>query len=246
MVWAAAGVASAALVTGVHSSMEGKKGAKKQARKMAPMHQLQMQTAQRNNQIANRLDELATKMLEGAPISPAEENLFKRVQELTDKQIRKSTQQSMEDSMAAQAGTGFLKSGRSADQIRKLSLEGAAQRDAGAIERERTQLQMIEQRRQLALQTLAQAGGGAMPQFNTGLMGLPSETLNAAGLSAASGTLGSMAGMLGGGLGGGGGAPSGGGTAPSSNYTGYGGQFDPNRFSTTSSNTAPSLLQRPN
>lgn len=202
MSWVAAGIATASVVAGVESGRQAKKGAKKQARRLAPLAKTQAEIAERNNKIAERLEQLAEKMLAGEGLSAAEQNLFKRVGEVTDKALQRSTREATEQAIAFQAGTGFLKSGRTADQIRKLQLEGSEQRDRASIERERTQLQLIEQRRAQAFSLLGAAGGQAIPQFQTGLIGLPSESLNAAQLAGLSGTLGGLAGQFAGGTGG--------------------------------------------
>jgi hypothetical protein len=143
---------SAASAYGSHqSSKASAKAAKRQ-------NMLTMMQIQRRNRIADRLEQVANKLLNEEPISERERAFISQASNVADQQLKRIQKEAIESGLEAQAGTGFLKSGRMADQVRKLVLEGAERRSQIQLGREQAIQNALLRNRQQALQALQSAG----------------------------------------------------------------------------------------
>lgn len=166
MVWVAAGVASAGIVSSVIASDKAAKTSKKQTKFQ---NQIILEQLARKNRIADQLEAIAQKLLSEQPLTSREQSFIAASAKIADQQLQRIQKESIESGLEAQAGTGFLKSGRMADQVRRLVLEGAEGRSKVALTREQATISAIQQNRAQALQALSAAGGfsGGAPQFAT-------------------------------------------------------------------------------
>lgn len=182
MSWVAVGVAVVGAASSAKGSRDQAKAAKKANRAGSTARQRELRDS-----AADQLDALATKMLNGEPISQAERNTIDRATSVADQQIQRASIQGMQQALQFQAGTGFLKGGRTADQIRKLSLEGSLDRQQVQVAREQQLQNLIENRRNQAISILkGQAGIQPDAQQATGL---PTASLVGSGLTGLSGSL---------------------------------------------------------
>ncbi len=133
--------------------------------------ELQLKAAERRNRVSGQLESLLQKLLNNDPVSPAERNTLNKATKIADQQIQKATKDSVAQTLQAQAGTGFLKGGRTADQIRKLSIEGSLGRQQIAVAREQQLQNMVDRNKQFALQTAGLVTGTGIPQFQQFQMG---------------------------------------------------------------------------
>jgi hypothetical protein len=190
MTMMAIGSATTGLAGGLIGARGASDGAGRSKRAQAQFLRYQLDQAARQERIAGQLEMLANKMLNDEPLNPNEMNLLNAARQMADKQIQTATQESIEQALGAQAGMGFLKSGRAADQIRKLSLEGATARQQVALSREQAIQQGIERQKQQAMGLLGAAGQMNVSNINLpqmasrgSLMGSALMQLGGAGLS---------------------------------------------------------------
>jgi len=186
MSWVAAGVASASVVSSIDGAQQAKKTAKKQ-QQAADAANGPLRESREG--AAKRLEELAQKLESGQPISDAERNVIDRAAKVTDKQLQQITQDATQQSLEAQAGTGFLKSGRMANQVRKIQIEGSLDRQKVAVAREQQLQNLIERRRQMALQANTALLNMGVPGAQQIPQGLPGASIAGAGLSSLAGSL---------------------------------------------------------
>lgn len=163
MSYVAVGVA----VAGIASSAVGARKSAKESKKAAKKSGFfEVEQAKRRDLIARQLESIANKLLNEQPVSPREQALIAATAKVADTQLQKIQKESIESGLEAQAGTGFLKSGRMSDQVRRLTLEGAEGRSRIAIGREQAINDAIARNRSQALQALGMAGGfQTVPQF---------------------------------------------------------------------------------
>ena len=138
---------------------------------------------------AKRLEGMVQKLESDTPLSGAERALIDRTTKVADQQIQKATQDATQQALQAQAGTGFLKSERAADQVRKIQLEGSLGRQGLQVAREQQIQNLIERRKEQAFRANAGLLGlsvGAAPQ---GASGLPLGSVLASGLSGVPGMI---------------------------------------------------------
>lgn len=133
--------------------------------------ELQVKAAERRDRVSGQLEALLRKLLNNEPVSDAERNTLNRATKIADQQIQKATKDSIAQSLQAQAGTGFLKGERTADQIRKLTMEGSLGRQQIAVAREQQIQNMVDRNKQFALQTAGLVTGTGIPQFQQFQMG---------------------------------------------------------------------------
>lgn len=183
------GVAVGIAVVGTAASIHGSREAAKSAKDAQQDANTQTQ-GQRDlrDRAANKLEELANKLLNGDPVSQAERNTINRATQVADKQIQRASRESIQQALQFQAGTGFLKGGRTADQIRKLSLEGSLDRQQVQVAREQQLQNLIESRRGQAISIL-QRQAGIQPVQQNIPQGLPTSSLIGQGLTGLSGAL---------------------------------------------------------
>lgn len=171
-----------------YSSEQAGSAARKAGARSEKLLRLQEKQADRRDGIANQLEEMAAKMLRGEPISEAEKALFATVEKATNMSIQKNTEEATRGALQAQAGTGFLKSTRMADQVRKIHLEGSEQKTRAAIQREQAMLNMANQKQQQGISLLQSAAGMPIPQFQSNLIDTSGLT-TAAGIGAVGGVV---------------------------------------------------------
>lgn len=196
MSWVAVGVTAVGAVTSAVGSAQSAKGAKRAGEALAPQRQLEMQTMEHRLTIAQRLEDLAEKMLADEPINPEERALFDRAQKVATQQIERSGKEAQEQVLGALAGTGFLKSGRAADQIQKLAIEQSFAKDQISLQREQANFQFAQQKQQQAFSLLTAAGNIQTPQFDPNLQPLQAATIRGAGLTQLGGAAISFGGSL--------------------------------------------------
>jgi len=165
MSYVAVGVAVAGIATSAISARKAAKSSKKQT---SFQNQLLLQEFERRERIAKRIEEIAEKILREEPLSAKEQSLISATAKVADTQLQRIQKEAISSGLEAQAGTGFLKSGRMADQVRKIVLEGAEGRSKIALGREQAIVEGINRNRQQALQALGVAGGFQnVPQLQT-------------------------------------------------------------------------------
>ena len=163
MSWWAVGVAAAGVISSVAGSEKAGKASKKQTKFQ---NAIMMKQMERRNRIADQLESVANKLLNEQPISAREQSLIAASAKVADQTLQRIQKESIQSGLEAQAGTGFLKSDRMSDQVRKLVLEGAEGRSRIALGREQAVTDAIARNRQQALQALGVAGGFEnTPQF---------------------------------------------------------------------------------
>lgn len=188
-----AGISAVASIAGsAMSSRAASKGANRSRAASAAMARLELDQGERQARIADQLEAMANKMLSGESLSPQDLSMINAAQTLASKQIATATKEGINEALGAQAGTGFLKSGRAAGQIRKLSLEGIDARSRLALQREQFIQQTIEGRRNQAISLLQGAGGMSITPTNIpqlassgSLQGAALSSLGGAGLNLA-------------------------------------------------------------
>lgn len=160
MSYVAAGIA----VGGIAASTIGaKKSAASSKKQTKFQNQLLLEQFKRRNRIADQLEAIANKLLSEQPLSSREQSLITATAKVADTQLQRIQKEAIESGLESQAGTGFLKSGRMSDQVRKIVLEGAEGRSRIALGREQAIVEGINKNRQQALNAL-QAAGGFVPQ----------------------------------------------------------------------------------
>jgi len=188
MSFAATSVATAVSAGGLALSQDAARSAGRKAGNRADeLQALQVQRAEQQIRIANQLEEFARKLANDEPISPQERNAINAARKVADVGIRRATQEGIAQSIGIQQGTGFLRSGRTGKEISRLAIAGAEARGRVEAGREQALATAGARRQQLAVQALAAAAGGGIPQFQSFERGLEPGAILGAGLTALGG-----------------------------------------------------------
>lgn len=158
MSWAI--VAGAAVsVVGVGVSETGRrKSAKSAKRERRALLKFQLENLKRRSRIADKLEEVASKIFEGKPLSGQEEQLIASATEVATRGIGKARKEAVATALGEQAATGFLKGGRTARQLRRLNIEAGEAQQNVELAREQAIQQAVERNKRLGIQTFGLAG----------------------------------------------------------------------------------------
>lgn len=155
MSWVALGLSVAGAVVSETGRRKSAKTAKKERRTLL---QFQLENARRRSRIADKLEEIATKLLEGKPLSGQEQNLIDSAKQVAQRGIEKARTGAVQTALGEQAATGFLRGGRTARQLRRLNVEAGEAQQNVELSREQAIQQAIARKQQLGIQTLGAAG----------------------------------------------------------------------------------------
>jgi len=189
MAWVAAIIGAAMSAKGQDSARKGAHSAREQ-----PASLKEMQIVGHRLHIAQKMEELADKLLNDQPISGAERTLIDQSSALANKQINEATAKAQEQVLGAAAGTGFLKGGRTMDQIRKLSVDSATARQQVALQQQQAVMGRMEQNKTNALNLLTASLG--LPNANFQNQPLASDTIKGAQMTQLGGASLELAGQL--------------------------------------------------
>lgn len=168
---------------GAVSASAQRKQAKTAKRERRALLGFQIQAAERQNRIADQLEGLANKILNDEPISGQEMQLLNNARDIAVKGIQKARKEAVTGALGEQAATGFLRSGRAAEQLRRLNIESGEAQQRVELQREQAVAQTIQQRQQQAFGLLQGAAGIQTPQFQQFEQPLSSQALIGAGLT---------------------------------------------------------------
>lgn len=182
--------AIATVVVGAVASGVGSSRAAKAAKKASkPLRGIQIRTGEQRLRIASRLEELATKLLNDQPVSAAERSTIELARTAASQQIEKQRQITQENVLGAQAATGFLKSGRTARQLRRLNVEASEAQSRVALQQQQALVGATERKRLQAIQALGTALGAPGTQFQQFQQGLQPASILGTGLTQVGGAL---------------------------------------------------------
>lgn len=155
----AVAVGAGLVVGGAASSAIGaKKTAKVAKRERRELLKFQLENLKRRGNIADRLEKIAIKIFEGAPLSGQEEQLINSATEVATRGIGQARRRAVETALGEQAATGFLRSGRTARQLRRLNIESGEAQQRVQLSREQAIQQAIFRNKQLGIQAFGLAG----------------------------------------------------------------------------------------
>lgn len=182
--------AIAAVVVGAGASAVGSAEAKRAAERQAT-EAGNLGAVQRNlrDRAADTLDNIAQNILSGAPISPAETRIIDMAQKVATQEIERQRKITQENVLEAQAGAGFLTSGRTARQLRKLNVEAGESQQRIALAREQAIQQTIERKQATAIDILKANLGINVGPSPLVPQGLPTASLIGTGLTQIGGAL---------------------------------------------------------
>lgn len=199
-------IAGAGLVAGGIGAAFSSTGARQAGHdlrdQLGPSNDLQLELLKQRVRSAQALDDMAQKLESGDPLSPQEAQFLDSVFQRTNVDIGKSREATTREAIGTQAGIGFLRSGRTAKQIRRINVDAESSRDQNALNRENTALNRAFERlvtipaqlRQGILTGATGAGQTIAPQSNSSqflgqaLTGLGSAGISFAGQKSAANT----------------------------------------------------------
>jgi len=139
-------------VAGVIESSESARSAEKSA-KAANFFNLEV--ARKRTEQIDKLNNLADRLEQGEGISSAEKEFLNSVFKQATDDIRFARDETTGEVLDVLSGIGFLRSGRTAGAIRKISVEAGRGLAQAGLQRQQARLQFINQNRDRILQARA-------------------------------------------------------------------------------------------
>ena len=103
---------------------------------VAPSNALNLQLLRTRARVAEQLDDIATKLERGDPVSPQEQQFLDSTFQQATADISQIREQAVQEQIGTQAGLGFARSGRLAGQTRRTNIAAGSATQQAVLARE--------------------------------------------------------------------------------------------------------------